>query len=182
MTQKLWKNFWTTIKLFCNASRHHVYELVIEAVYNCLLGDSSGPEDANFTSFKSCWLKINKSRNCRILDVSSKFLQDRKKIISELQDIIEKNKTKETFIRGEYKQCEENALALQLQFIDTQEKKTSITEDLKNKEHRITLRFSSLDAPFTHVYCWVISFGRQKEKYKCNAIMREDAIVTKAVI
>ena len=39
-----------------------------------------------------------------------------------------------------------------LQFIDNQEKKTSIATDLRNKEHRITLGFSSLDAPCTHAY------------------------------
>ena len=77
-------------KLFYNACRHHVYELVIEAAYNCLFGDSSGPEDANFISFKSGWPKIDKSRNYRLLDVSSKFLQNRKKIIYELQEIIKK--------------------------------------------------------------------------------------------
>ena len=78
-------------KLFYNACRHRVYELVIEAAYNCLFGDSSGPEDANFISFKSCWPKIDKSRNYRLLDVSSKFLQNRKKkIIYELQEIIKK--------------------------------------------------------------------------------------------
>ena len=78
-------------KLFYNACRHHVYELVIEAAYNCLFGDSSGPEDANFISFKSCWPKIDKSRNYRLLDVSSKFLQNRKKkIIYELQEIFKK--------------------------------------------------------------------------------------------
>ena len=59
--------------------------------------------------------------------------------------------------------------------------KTSMTEDLKNKEHRVTLGFSSEDAPCTLAYK-VISFGRQKEKYKCNANMHEGTIVTKAVI
>ena len=44
------------------------------------------------------------------------------------------------------------SLTFKLQFIDTQEKKTSVTEDLRNKEHRITLGFSSLDAPCTHAY------------------------------
>ena len=39
-----------------------------------------------------------------------------------------------------------------LQFIDTQEKKTSMTKDLRNKEHRITLGFSSLDAPCADAY------------------------------
>ena len=78
-------------KLFYNACCHHVYELVTEAAYNCLFGDSSGPEDANFISFKSCWPKIDKSRNYRLLNVSSKFLQNRKKkIIYELQEIIKK--------------------------------------------------------------------------------------------
>ena len=43
------------------------------------------------------------------------------------------------------------------------------------------LGFSSLDAPFTHAYSEVISFGRQKEKYTCNANMHEGTIVTKAV-
>ena len=101
-------------KLFYNACRHHVYKLVIEAAYYCLFGDLSGPEDANFISFKTCWPKIDKSRNYRLLDVSSKFLQNRKKkIIYELQEIIKKEKrTKESFIRGDYKQCAENTLAL----------------------------------------------------------------------
>ena len=47
---------------------------------------------------------------------------------------------------------EAESYSLQLQFIDTQEKKTSITKNLRNKEHRTTLGFSSLDAPCTHAY------------------------------
>ena len=37
-----------------------------------------------------------------------------------------------------------------LLFIDTQEKKTNITQGLRNEEHRITLGFFSLDAPCAH--------------------------------
>ena len=38
-------------KLFYNACHHHIYELIIGAVYTCLFGDSSAPDDANFKCF-----------------------------------------------------------------------------------------------------------------------------------
>ena len=41
-------------KLFYNACRHHtrICEFIIGAVYTCLFGDSSAPDDANFKCFQ----------------------------------------------------------------------------------------------------------------------------------
>ena len=101
-------------KLFYNACRHHIYELIIGSVYTCLFGDSSAPEDAHFKSFKINWPNIDRTQNYQTLNISSDWLKDRSKlVICELQEIISKKKTtKEVFTRGDYKQCAENALAL----------------------------------------------------------------------
>ena len=40
-------------KLFYNACCHHIYELIIGAVYTCLFGDSSAPDNANFRCFRA---------------------------------------------------------------------------------------------------------------------------------
>ena len=44
--------------LFYNACHHHIYEFIIGAVYTCLYGDSSAPDDANFKCFQAEWPKI----------------------------------------------------------------------------------------------------------------------------
>ena len=101
-------------KLFYHACRHHIYELIIGAVYTCLFGDSTAPEDPHFNAFQASWPKIEKSQNYCLLNFSSDWLREKaKEVICELQQIIQReSKTKEVFIRGDYKQCAENTLAL----------------------------------------------------------------------
>ena len=88
--------------------------LIIGAVYTCLFGDSSAPDDANFKCFRAEWPKIDLSKNYHILEMSSEWLKKKSKlVICELQQIIEKEKTtKKAFVRGDYRQCAENVLAL----------------------------------------------------------------------
>ena len=101
-------------KLFYNACRHHIYEFIIGAVYICLFGDSSAPDDANFKSFQAEWPKIDLIKDYHILEMSSEWFKEKSKlVICELQQIIEKEKTtKKAFVRGDYTQCAENTLAL----------------------------------------------------------------------
>ena len=101
-------------KLFYNACRHHIYELIIGAVNTCIFGDSSAPDDANFKCFPAEWPKIDFSKDYHILKMSSEWLKEKLKlVICELQQIIEKEKTtKKAFVRGDYRQCTENTLAL----------------------------------------------------------------------
>ena len=49
-------------KVFFNACRHHIYELIIGAVYTCLFDDSSTPDYANFKYFRTEWPKIDFSK------------------------------------------------------------------------------------------------------------------------
>ena len=88
--------------------------LIIGAVYTCLFGDSSAPDDANFKCFRAEWPKIDLSKDYHILEMSSEWLKEKSKlVICELQQIIEKEKTtKKAFVRGDYRQCAENVLAL----------------------------------------------------------------------
>ena len=83
-------------------------------VYYCLFGDSSAPDDANFKCFQAQWPKINLSKDYHILEMSSEWLKEKSKlVICELQQIVEKEKmTKKAFVRGDYRQCVENTLAL----------------------------------------------------------------------
>ena len=101
-------------KLFYNACRHHIYEFIIGAVYACLFGDSSAPDDANFKCFQAEWPKIDLSKDYHILEISSEWLKEKSKlVICELQQIIEKEKaTKKAFVKGDYRQYVENTLAL----------------------------------------------------------------------
>ena len=101
-------------KLFYNACRHYIYVFIIGAVYTCLFGDSSAPDDANFKCFRAEWRKIDFSKDYNILKMSSEWFKEKSKlVICELQQIIEKEKTtKKAFVRGDYRQCTENTLAL----------------------------------------------------------------------
>ena len=77
-------------KLFYNAFRHHIglYEFIIGAVYTCLFGDSSAPDDANFKYFQAEWPKIDLSKDYHILKMSSEWLKEKSKlVICELQQI-----------------------------------------------------------------------------------------------
>jgi len=101
-------------KLFYNACRHHVYELVIGAVYKNIFGESFAPENLHFKSFKSIWPLVDTSKNYNQLELSSDWLKNRAiTVIQELQELISKERrTKEVLIRNDYKQCAENTLAL----------------------------------------------------------------------
>ena len=101
-------------KLFYNACRHHVYELVIGAVHKSLFGESSAPENPHFKSLKSIWPLIDTSKNYNQLELSSHWLKNRAiTVIQELQELISKERlTKEVLIRNDYRQCAENTLAL----------------------------------------------------------------------
>ena len=81
-------------KLFYNACRHHIYELIIGDVYTSLFGGSSAPNDINFKCFRAEWPKIDLSKDYHILEMSSEWLREKSKlVICELQQIIEKEKT-----------------------------------------------------------------------------------------
>ena len=101
-------------KLFYNACRHHIYKFIIGAVYTCLFGDLSAPDDANVKCVQAEWPKIHLFKDYHILKMSSEWLKEKSKlVIRELQQIIEKEKTtKKAFVRGDCKQCVENTLGL----------------------------------------------------------------------
>ena len=91
-------------KLFYNACRHHVYELVIGAVYKSLFGESSAPENPHFKSLKSIRPLVDTSKNYNQLEISSDWLKNRAiTVIQELQELISKERmTKEVLIRNDY--------------------------------------------------------------------------------
>ena len=64
--------------------------------------------------FQAEWPKIDLSKDYHILEMSSKWLKEKSKlIICELQQIIEKEKTtKKAFVRGDYRQCVKSTLLL----------------------------------------------------------------------
>ena len=65
-------------KLFFNACRHHVYELVVGAVWKCIFGKTTtGPENTLFNQFKSRWLSIDKTERFKVLEVPT-VLEERK--------------------------------------------------------------------------------------------------------
>ena len=101
-------------KFFYNTCCHHIYKFIIVAAYTCLFDDSSAPDDANFKYFQAELIKIDLSKDYHILEMSSEWLKEKSKLVMcELQQIIEKEKTtKKAFVRGDYRQCVENTLAL----------------------------------------------------------------------
>ena len=83
-------------KPFYNACHHHIYKLIIGAVYICLFSHPSAPDDANFKCFQAEWPKIDLSRDYHILEMSAEWLKEKSKlVICELQQIIEKEKNNE---------------------------------------------------------------------------------------
>ena len=60
---------------------YHIYELIIGAVYKCLFGDSSAPDDANFKCFQAEWPKTNLSKDYHILEMSSEWFKEKSKLV-----------------------------------------------------------------------------------------------------
>ena len=75
-----------------------VHEFIIGAVYTCLFGDSSAPDEANF-NFQAEWTKIDLSKDCHILEMSSQWLKEKSKlVVCELQQIIKRKKQRKKLL------------------------------------------------------------------------------------
>ena len=63
-------------KVFYHACRHHIYELVILAVWKSIFGkETTGPENPMFNEFKRKWRNIDKTKSFKTLNFSDKWLQ-----------------------------------------------------------------------------------------------------------
>ena len=49
--------------------RHHIFELILEAVYNEAMGPSTGPEVKLFKDFQKTWHLIDQSKFSTILEL-----------------------------------------------------------------------------------------------------------------
>ena len=96
-------------KVFYNACRHHVYELVVGAVWKCLFGKTTtGPENTFFNQFKSRWPSIDKTEAFKVLEVPSALHKQKLRVLEELSALVDKH----NFVRDDYKQCATNTLAI----------------------------------------------------------------------
>ena len=102
-------------KLFYNACRHHVYELVVGAAYKAVFGkETSAPENPHFNQFQSRWSKLDLTQDISTLDFSCEWMRSYACLaVLELQQLLAKQtKDKEVLIRDDYRECAENALAI----------------------------------------------------------------------
>ena len=73
-------------KLFYNACRYHVYELVIGAVYKSSFGESSASANPHFKSLKSIWPLVDTFKNYNQLELLWDWLKNKAiTVIQELQ-------------------------------------------------------------------------------------------------
>ena len=100
---------------FYNACRHHVYELVVGAAYKAVFGkETSAPENPHFHQFRSRWSKLDLTQDISTLDLTCKWMRSHANlVVLELQQLLgEHTKDKEVFIRDDYREYAENALAI----------------------------------------------------------------------
>jgi len=66
-------------KVFYHACRHHIYELVIRAVWKSIFGkETTGPENPMFNKFKRKWGNIDKTKSFKTLNFSDEWLQKKR--------------------------------------------------------------------------------------------------------
>ena len=102
-------------KVFYNACRHHIYELVVKVAWISIFGKATtGPENQLFNQFKSKWSNIDKHQTFKTLKFSSATLNKRAgDVVNDIKQLVEmERKTSQVFLRDDYKQCAEYTLAL----------------------------------------------------------------------
>ncbi len=68
--------------------RHHIFELVLEAVFTTCFGPSSGPDILIFKRFKSKWYDMNPSNFCTSLDDEHLLFSNKTTIIEFVQNML----------------------------------------------------------------------------------------------
>ena len=96
------------------ACRHHVFERVLCAVHKQLFGDTSGPENTEFTNFRdSIWKTIVTENGFRTLQLRDRVLQTRKEeVIDSIKQILTVPGRKNSLPRDDYRECAELMLML----------------------------------------------------------------------
>ena len=100
-------------KVFYLACRHHVYELIIKAVWKCLFGETTGPVTNVFYTFQQKWSKIDKRKPFKILHFDDDWLLMKAEgVKEELIHLLQSKQKKNVFIRDDYKECATGTLAI----------------------------------------------------------------------
>ena len=69
-------------KVFYNACKHHIYELVALALWKSMFGkETTGPEMTTFNEFKSNWDKIDKQKSFETSIFSDLWLENKAKVV-----------------------------------------------------------------------------------------------------
>ena len=101
-------------KLFMLACRHHVFERILCAVHKQLFGETSGPENIEFTEFRdSVWKTIITNNDFKKLQFRDRFLQTKKEeVINSLKQILSLPGKNNSVPRDDYRECGELMLML----------------------------------------------------------------------
>jgi len=98
------------VPIFYLACRHHVGELLVKNPWYAVMKVDLGPENAMFRKFNEIWSDIDKEAQIKLLDVDEDL---KKELICFYTDILVKeSKTKELFVRRDYKEMTELGLML----------------------------------------------------------------------
>ena len=86
----------STSMIVYHACRHHIYELVIRAVWKSILGkETTEPENPMFNEFKRKWGNIDKTKSFKTLNFLDEWLQKKaNEVGDEITALLEHEKGK----------------------------------------------------------------------------------------
>ena len=101
-------------KVFYHACRHHIYELVVRAVWKSIFGkETTGHENAMFNEFEGKWGYIDKTKSFKTLNFSDEWLQKKENEVGdEITSLLKHEKGRKNFsLQNDYKESAELTLA-----------------------------------------------------------------------
>ena len=94
-------------KVFYHACRHHVYELIVKAVWQAIFGEkTTGPENSHFYQLKTKWSLIDKNKSFKQISVPDILQSEAEQAAEKLKKML---MTKGSQFRADYRQCAMNA-------------------------------------------------------------------------
>ena len=96
------------------ACRHHVYERILCAIHKELFGNTSGPDNVQFTEFRDAiWRNINTKQPFKTLCIKDQVLNRRREVvINSLKRILSVPDRKNSLPRDDYRECAELMLMI----------------------------------------------------------------------
>ena len=97
-------------KFSYHACCHHVYELIVKAVWKAIFGEkTTGPENSHFNQLKTKWSLIDKNKSFKQISAPDILQSQAEQAAEKLKKML---KTKGSQFRADYRQCAKNALAM----------------------------------------------------------------------